>query len=209
MTEVTRSPEVFLGKRRGSMDCDVEVENPSQTSKRYRVVSKSSSGLDGLRHGDENSLHAFKRNKSGSFTGETNLCPAAPSNHNEQIEQYYQSMIASLKMEHQMALSRRDQDIQRLQQENHMLHSRCQAMTAEHNGTVEECRVLKRAVAIQDSRCRELSATHDQLQHVMALAAEHIAKLEEANRDLTAMVNGTSHFGNGMGGFPPGPPDVY
>lgn len=134
----------------------------------------------------------------------------AQGGQNDHLEQYHQSMIASLKMEQQMAMSRKDQEIARLQQEIQMLQSRCQAMAVEHHASVEENRVLKRGVAIQDNRYRELSASHEQLQQVMSMAVEHIAKLEQANRDLTSIVNSSSHFGGGPGGFPHGPPpDVY
>lgn len=206
MTEVSRSPELYLGKRRSSMDCDdVEVDNPAQIAKRYKVTTRI--GLDGLKHGDENSPHAFKRNKSGSFTSETNA-PVALVSHREQMEQYHNSVVSSLKIEHQMALNRKDQEIQRVQQENQQLQGRCQAMTHEHNACLEESRLLKRAVGIQDARYRELSSTHDQLQQVMALAAEHIAKLEHANRELTSLLN-SCQYGGGSTGFSRGPPDVF
>lgn len=212
MAEVTRSPELFLGKRRSSMDCDAEVENPAQITKRYRVVPKNSSGFDSLRHEEESEAQAFKRNRSGNVMGENQMGFAQGGQNDHHIEQYHQSVIASLKMEHQMALSRKDQEISRLQQEIQMLQSRCQAMAVEHHASIEENRVLKRGVAIQDNRYRELSASHEQLQQVMSMAVEHIAKLEQANRDLTSMVNSSGHFGGGggPGGFPHGPPpDVY
>mmetsp|Transcript_70431 Transcript_70431/g.138301 ORF Transcript_70431/g.138301 Transcript_70431/m.138301 type:complete len:209 (+) Transcript_70431:124-750(+) len=208
MTEVTRSPELYLGKRR-SADCDthdIEVENPNHNIKRYRVTTKPN-GLDGLRHGDENSHHAFKRNKSGSFAAMESVGPPSPANHQDQLEQYYQSVIASMKIEHQMALTRKDQETQQLNHNNQQLMARCQAMTQEHNSCLEEGRVLKRAVAIQESRFRELSATHEQLQNVMRMAAEHIAKLENENRELNSLVSSFQY--GGPSGFPPGPPDVY
>mgnify|MGYP005993634369 CR=1 FL=1 len=212
MAEVTRSPEMYLGKRRSSNDnsTEIEIDNPNQYIKRHRVTCRN--GLDGLRHGDENTLHAFKRNKSGSIGGQQETTESVTHfRPTDQLEQYHQSVIASLKMEHQMALSRKDQEIQHIQQQNAQLNMRCQAMTNEHNAVLEENRVLKRAVAIQESRHRELSANHDQLQHVMGLAAEHVAKLEQANRDLTALVESSYQYGGGgsSGGFPRGPPDVY
>lgn len=206
MTEVTRSPELYLGKRR-SVECDtdeVEISNTNHNVKRYRVATKPA-GLDGLRHGDDNSQHAFKRNKSGSFAVMEGVGSSLMAQHDS--EQYYQSVIASMKMEHQMALARKDQEAQQMHQENQQLRARCQAMTQEHNVCLEEGRVLKRAVAIQENRYRELSSTHDQLQNVMRMAAEHIAKLENENRELNSLVSSFQY--SGSSGFPPGPPDVY
>ena len=48
----------------------------------------------------------------------------------------------------------------------------------------EENRILKRAVAIQDGRQKELVVQSQQLQNVLGQAAEHIANLESVNREL-------------------------
>lgn len=48
----------------------------------------------------------------------------------------------------------------------------------------EENRILKRAVTIQDGRQKELTYQNQQLQNVLAQAAEHITNLERNNLEL-------------------------
>lgn len=48
----------------------------------------------------------------------------------------------------------------------------------------EENRILKRAVAIQDGRQKDLQGQNQQLQNVLTQAAEHIGNLERINREL-------------------------
>lgn len=48
----------------------------------------------------------------------------------------------------------------------------------------EENRILKRAVTIQDGRQKELTYQNQQLQNVLAQAAEHITNLERNNSEL-------------------------
>jgi hypothetical protein len=208
MAEVTRSPEPFhLGKRRPLDESEIEDYAPVQMAKRYKVFSRGRQ--DGLHQEEEGGQHqAFKRNRGDGqqlgFDGGMSSSSGIPSN---QMEQYHQSVVMSLKTEHQMAMNRKEQELQHLRHEHQQLINRCQEMTKEHNACLEENRVLKRAVAIQDNKYRELSNTNQQMQQVMALAAEHVAKLEQANRELTALVHACEH--GSFGGFPPGPPDVY
>ena len=72
----------------------------------------------------------------------------------------------------------------------------------------EENRILKRAVAIQDGRQKELTSQNHQLQAVLAQAAEHIANLERGTEELRKKIDreqfsfSHSNFGNRF-------PDVY
>ena len=52
----------------------------------------------------------------------------------------------------------------------------------------EENRILKRAVAIQDGRQKDLQGQNQQLQNVLIQAAEHIANLERINCELRAQL---------------------
>lgn len=225
MTEVTRSPELFLGKRRSAMDESCDEISPDHfnvnNTQRYKVQrgvrptlkfsnqvleDPNSQQMKRVRHGEEQQTH-------------TSQCVAAPSsssasapvsnNAAEQIQRYHESVVTSLRMEQQMLVARKDQEIQQIMLENQRLNSQCLAMRMEHNQCLEENKLLKKAVAIQDGRFRELSANYDQLQNVMAMAAEHIANLEKNNRELSAQLSNMSYSGS-FGHFPPGgPPDVY
>lgn len=109
-------------------------------------------------------------------------------------------------MEQQMMNARKDHEMQQLISENQRLTNQCLAMRIEHNQCLEENKVLKKAVGIQDNRYRELSSNYDQLQNVMAMAADHIGKLEQSNRELSAQISHMTYSGH----FPPGPPpDVF
>ena len=72
----------------------------------------------------------------------------------------------------------------------------------------EENRILKRAVAIQDGRQKELTNQNHQLQTVLAQAAEHIANLERSSEELRKKIDreqfsfSHSNFGNRF-------PDVF
>ena len=116
------------------------------------------------------------------------------------------------------------QDNKRLADENVELWQRLKNATASaagpgtdsnRNGSnsaiAEENRILKRAVAIQDGRHRELQAQHEQLQAVLAAAAEHVHNLEQANAELAAQLQQQSGGGGySLDPFPPRPPpDVF
>lgn len=53
----------------------------------------------------------------------------------------------------------------------------------------EENRILKRAVTIQDGRQKELTYQNQQLQNVLAQAAEHITSLERINLELRSKLD--------------------
>jgi len=158
-----------------------------------------------------------KRIRSNGY-GESNANATKPADNcgplagltasaSEQIQRYHESVVQSIRMEHQMALARKDQEIQHITNENRSMSSQCVAMIQEHNACLEENRLLKKAVGIQDGRYRELSANYDQLQHVMALAAQHIAQLEKKNEELSSHLSNVMFSSNNN--FPPRPPDVY
>ena len=236
MTEVTPSPDIFLGKRRAAMEDDYEEEmsegfNPNR--RKYVKPNRSFHSIEdrenvNLMEDDSNSCRnsssagAVKRMR-GQNSSE-NLHLQAVENVksvSEQLQRYHESMISSLKMEHQMALNRKDQEIQHLNNEKQRLNERCEAMIREHNVCLEENRILKKAVAIQDGRLREQTATHQELQHYAAQAVDHIQQLEKVNQEMKAQLlrsktsgsgygsSNNNSWSGGGGGFPPPPPDVY
>eukprot|EP01032_Pedospumella_encystans_P021204 gene21204-24066_t len=207
MTEVA-SPDVFLGKRRSSIDdCEMSEDNVPNSNRRYKVSRPNRVTMDAVVDTDEQGFH--KRIRSNGYGESDTTTPAGglSASASEQIQRYHESVVSSIRMEHQMAMARKDQEIAHLTNENRNMSGQCLAMIQEHNACLEENRLLKKAVAIQDGRCRELSANYDKMQNVMALAAQHIAQLEQKNEELTSQLNQMMFSSNCS--FPPRPPDVY
>lgn len=212
MTEVAPSPDVFLGKRRSSIGdaCEMSEDNVCTNMKRYKLNRSNRMSMDSTNDTDEQGFH--KRIRSNGYGENNAVTPAGTSSGlsasaSEQIQRYHESVVASIRMEHQMALARKDQEIAHLTNENRNMSGQRLAMIQEHNACLEENRLLKKAVAIQDGRCRELSANNDKMQHVMAMAAQHIAQLEQKNEELSSQLNQMMFSSSST--FPPRPPDVY
>ncbi len=208
MTEVA-SPDVFLGKRRSSIGdaCEMSEDNIPNNNRRYKVSRPNRVTMDAVIDTDEQGFH--KRIRSNGYGESDATTPAGnlSASASEQIQRYHESVLSSIRMEHQMALARKDQEIAHITNENRNMSTQCLAMIQEHNACLEENRLLKKAVAIQDGRCRELSANYDKMQNVMAMAAQHIAQLEQKNEELTSQLNQMMFSSNCS--FPPRPPDVY
>lgn len=216
MTEVTRSPDLYLGKRRSTMDESCDDVSPEHfninNTKRYKVQRGTKPAQVFTNQFQEDaSSQSMKRVRHDEEQRTSGTCAASSSSASsngaaEQMQRYHESVVTSLRMEQQMLVARKDHELQQVMQENQRLNNQCLAMRMEHNQCLEENKVLKKAVGIQDGRYRELASNYDQLQHVMAMAAEHIANLERSNRELSSQISQMS-YGNH---FPPGPPpDVF
>lgn len=201
------SPFGLVSKKRASLeDCesvnylhttlykknkrDEEIENLGPQSGHFngfksQKVMNSSCSSESQFHGQESS-HSRSH---------------ASSSQVEQFQRYHESVVMSLKMECQMAIEKKNQEMQQLNLANIALIASIDNHKKEEVRLGEESKILKKAVAIQDNRNRELQTQNQQLQNVLQLAAEHIAKLEESNRQLIAQRN-TPNFMH----FPP--PDI-
>ena len=199
------SPFGFVSKKRSSLE-----ENDSLGFSHMNVFKKNKRDEEienlGPQSGNFNGFKSQKVSSSGSFE---NLFPhqdhsgrsSSSSSQVEQFQRYHESVTTSLKMEFQLALEKKNQELQQLQLANTALIASIENHRKEEARLLEESKVLKKAVAIQDNRNRDLQTQNQQLQNVLQLAAEHIAKLEESNRQLIAQMN-TPNFMH----FPP--PDI-
>jgi DNA repair exonuclease SbcCD ATPase subunit len=103
-------------------------------------------------------------------------------------------------------LERKDEQIQNISNENAESYQRCETFADNNSKLLEENRILKRAVGIQESRLREVQSQSQQMQELMNQAADYIAGLERANAALKHRVecnDSKSYFSS------EGPPDVY
>eukprot|EP01039_Chlorochromonas_danica_P000967 gene967-1049_t len=132
----------------------------------------------------------------------------------EQQTRYLESQLASLKASHQVEMTQREAALTDLAASKLKLIADIQRLQSEKEASQQEGRLLKKAVAIQDGRQRELLSQNAQLQDCLRLALEKIAAYEQVNRSLQYEVNilrGGSALGGGSGFFPPPPPppDVF
>jgi hypothetical protein len=97
-----------------------------------------------------------------------------------------QSYLDSLKKKHQTSDEKKTQEFNQMKALNgaliHFWNGKRESQVA-----LEENKVLKKAVTIQDSLNRELQQQNQELQNVLQLAAAHIARLEDTNRLLQNM----------------------
>jgi len=80
----------------------------------------------------------------------------------------------------------------------------------EHEKTLNENRILKKAVAIQQERQNQAAHEIEAARRYRIEAEERIRKLEQMNLTLRYHLQAQSpSYGNDFMGFSPRPPDVY
>lgn len=87
--------------------------------------------------------------------------------------------------------------------ENKIISDRIGAVEAKSSKLNEENTILKRAVNIQENRMKELTQQNQQLQLVLAQAAQRIANLENGQGVWRSSDDTEPSFGGH------GPPDVF
>lgn len=87
--------------------------------------------------------------------------------------------------------------------ENKLISDRIDAVEAKSSKLNEENTILKRAVNIQENRIKELTQQNQQFQHILAQAAQRIAKLENGQSGWKSPDDSEPSFGGH------GPPDVF
>jgi len=83
-----------------------------------------------------------------------------------------------------------------------------QALHVKNNALIEDSKILKKAVNIQESRQKEMASYNQQLESTLGQAVEHIAGLEKVVQSLKSQLYGTMVYGPSHHLDEP-PPDVY
>ena len=231
MTDCFSSPHLnrFGLKRLSSGDCYgdkigdvIHSENPFKRT-RNSDFNSFTSGAD--QNGDSQnrsaSNHPFKRTRNSDFNSFTSGTDQNGDSQNRSASNPFfptakcsteniltESCRRILKAEFQHSSDQKDADILSLRStlsHQDLIITQTQAAKAICE---EENRILKRAVAIQDGRQKELTSQNHQLQAVLAQAAEHIANLERNSEELRKKIDreqfsfSHSNFGNRF-------PDVF
>ena len=112
----------------------------------------------------------------------------------------------------QAALTKKECELSELRNVNQKLENDLSNFRFETSSALEENKILKRAVAIHDSRYKELINQNQKLQVVLSQAGEHITNLERANQQLKLQlqsINNNSFSSNFDNTFHQRPPDVF
>lgn len=115
---------------------------------------------------------------------------------------------ANLRAEFESSINQKDSEILSLHSAAQQMERAFSEIQKERSVVDAENKILKRAVAIQDTRQKELAGQNQQLQHVLAQAAEHISNLERSNRELRLSIENRGQYSTNSN-YNYRPPDVY
>lgn len=76
----------------------------------------------------------------------------AVGNENQDSRHFFESQIAAVRSECRLIVDKKNQEIEAHSQAKKQLHDSFQALSNEHKLVIEENKILKRAVAIQENR---------------------------------------------------------
>eukprot|EP01036_Dinobryon_divergens_P022751 gene22751-31040_t len=172
-----------------------------------------------MRNRESNHDHSFKRSLfSPEYFGSHNK-RSRVGNHQpspfildeiDDVKRNYESQILAIRSECRQILDKKTQEVESHIQTNKRLTENLQAMSCENKTILEENKILKKAVAIQDNRYRDMVSQNNNLQSVLGQAVERIHYLQDTNKNLSEHINilkgGLLH---GHNSFPPPPPDVF
>jgi len=119
-----------------------------------------------------------------------------------------QHEIHNLRAEFSNAVAERDFQITALQEENRSLQDILAQAQGEMSRILEECKILKRAVQVQNTKSKEAEKIISTQQEALVQAADHIKKLEQANYSLRVHLEARGNCGNFFP-FEQPPPDVF
>lgn len=212
MTECFPSPppfNCFGNKRLSSVSC--YGENIGELSQSVHPFKRQRNS-DAVTMGEERvtpprDAAVLKRGRMASHDEQQEMPVRAMSHHFPSLESQVEGIRAAVRAEYQAQAEQGERDMQVLRaslQQHEVALSQSQTARATCE---EENRILKRAVAIQDGRQKELAGQNQQLQQVLAQAAEHVANLERVNRELRSKVE--SNRGQYSFHTYDRPPDVF
>jgi hypothetical protein len=165
--------------------------------------------------GIEFTNNTLKRQRDNNYTApaahqppQSLLCPNVVNNRIAEICAFYEGKVKEL-TEHNTKVSlQKDVSLAQMQSEFNAEMSRQQQLVS---SLTDENKLLKKAVCIQEHKLRDANAQQDQLRSGLQQAAGRIEQLEATINMLRSVIyssNSSTTMGD-LGGFPPGPPDVY
>jgi len=149
------------------------------------------------------------QSKSGGFSANKRSRAASPDvagGCNQTPSQVQQKIVADLQrlVEHQAS------EIQRLKSEKDAADSSVSELKSSHEKAVNENKILKKAVTIQQERQKQALSELDAARKFKAEAEDRIRKLEQMNLTLRYHLQAQQPpVSNDFMGFSPRPPDVF
>eukprot|EP01038_Epipyxis_sp_PR26KG_P009468 gene9468-12756_t len=192
----------FLSNMNVTKNSNYDNENEYERKNRLKTT-----------HSNENNMIENNSNNEGNSSNNNN------NNHNKssststpfsgiQFDKYYESQILSMKTQAELMKEKSDSKILLLENKINILNN--SILTYEHDKQVilNENKILKKGITIQESRYRDLSQHNIQIEQILQQAMEYIRNLEEENRRLNNQHSSQSSFNGCI--FPPQPPpDVF
>lgn len=152
---------------------------------------------------------------SQSTNNITTACPfgGLPT---ESTVQFYHSQIVTLKEQLRIQTAQSEQisaELSCQKQLNSRLVEEIVKINLEKTTLLDENKILKKAVAIQDSKLKDSTQSVAQLQEMLGKASEYIFQIERINNGLLQHINNNGGVTNDTNysdfNHPPPPPDVF
>lgn len=167
----------------------------------------------------EKSSHEVKRIRLQNGT-DPNILASGPSSFSSQIlanqkqlesiSQYHEMQLQYVRNDYERKLQQKDEQILNLSKISKQVHDTNIKLEQENKSLIEENKIFKKAIHIQDNRQREMTQQNQQYQMLLQQLTEYISNLEKANGQLRdALRYNDTSSSNGTYYYPPPPPDVY
>jgi len=222
MEAVRASPVRYLGKRRNSSNDELSADLslfPTEMKwedghKKRNTELRSVISYPELHHSDK--IGTYMTNEFSDGMGKArkieleNFPPSIQNEPNLKFsfsnEKYLQSQLASLHVEIQLQVEKKDKEISALKSLLHSMTECNQRLAEERNVLSEENNILKVAVRTMDKRQKETSHQVTELTGIISKAQEYIEQIERHNGNLSFLLSSQNR---GSNNFDPPPPDVY
>lgn len=213
----------LLGKRSAHFDTEedemnYEGDNQSHSNhviKKFKLASKPTQMVNSYNPAHSNLLHSGMNDDCGSppskmaRRSDENSLNQTCNNFNAELQElrYQNSQWATKYHQAEITLSERNQAIVEQKNFNNRLLEELQKRTSERDSVVEENRILKKGIAYQETKIKELNSQIQQYEQFILAAKAYI---EEAEREKQLKVQSTSLNFPRNDFFPPRPPpDVF
>jgi hypothetical protein len=205
--DINADTEYAMATKRGRMMLQEEQPSPLSSALVSSSSAAAAAGTVSLSSSSSSITPATVQQGWSSITMANNASFGLGSN--SELG-YLRSQVASLRAQLEITTQQSQQQVAQLTALNGQVVQGAERIQAEKMRLEEDNRILKKAVAIQDSRQREQAQSNNQLQHLLQQAIAQINVLNQENHQLKARLSPRSVYSQTRDVFPHDPPpDVF